>query len=407
MNGFSELLQEMKVSWELNIESKTLSYEHPQFGLLSYFAEEEWICDNVNTMTLLKKGSLPEGVLPEKVCVAAAFDGACKAKYSLQCYEDPTENGPCCDPCKGGIPNMGLAWFCTGIKRLIDAGGWNTGVFDTSTDDPHIPVTGSCSSGRPIFVTDAGIRQYADGTDNFPNTVYFGDNTPRWARAVVCCTGGEWNVDIYCCEADANNELHYENIKLCSTEAFTHECCPLKFQEKSSVPVCCTCPQLPPVSECCPTADYPELVVTGVWNNSCNPAGMADGSVLDVTVVCVAACNNTDAGQASWQGSQVTPGGPGNNYRDITTTIVLRCGGDLANDARNDLPTGTWSMAMAVSDTAGTGLFDTCFGGAYYFTPTKNEVNCPALLLNFLPPACSEDYSTPDCIFLTDVTVTG
>lgn len=116
-------------SWELEITASgaTFSWDHPILGLLSYAKFTEWVCDDLNTMTLTSEGNLPEGFMPKHICIkpyfGTGFNGSmydCKLNPTIQgqevlsdpqitkCWDDcedvsydaPEHRCACCDACQ-------------------------------------------------------------------------------------------------------------------------------------------------------------------------------------------------------------------------------------------------------------------------------------------------------------------
>lgn len=185
------IIDVLGVSWTLKVqELAVLFYDHPSFGMLRYDGVEAWLCDNVNTMELTSQGSLPDGVLPKRMCIRPKHDGECGC-YDLNHYNPPEDKCKCCDP-ECPIPGF-LYFFCT------DEGG--------SCEE-------TCQGGLTI-----GGGNGLDGVNNPTGPTY--GMCCTLCEVEVCgnlyCSGGQWYVDIY------NDGV------FCNTYPIEHTCCPLQF----------------------------------------------------------------------------------------------------------------------------------------------------------------------------------
>lgn len=134
MPATPNIIDQLGTSWKLHVqEFATFSYDHPTFGLLEYTGTEAWLCDNVNTLSLTSQGNLPDGVLPQKVCIRPKYDGKCGC-YDTVIYQSASEQCECGD---NGCPQTHTLWLrCDDCYEN-----------DTQTISRTVPGIGrSCSS---------------------------------------------------------------------------------------------------------------------------------------------------------------------------------------------------------------------------------------------------------------------
>ena len=370
----------------------SLEWDHPEFGILQYTEREShpWICDNTNTLFLRTKGTLPDGILPQQVCIIPRF---VEEPLIINCYENPADNGNCCDPCTGFVNENGTVEMkCNGEIATIR---WERGFRTKNTDryKTDIKVFRAAALG-PVY---AGISGFMFTTGYIMLVAYAYCTTSGW---VV-----EWwlrDTEIFddpqhpvysvsfahVPELSEDSSLNPPEWDLCEKKLYDNTCCPLHFEYKPTV-FCKKCP--PPLYHgvCCDPDDHPILRIQGLWGTggACKPAGVGDSLTI----------NNLTYEPAGgyWRGSEADP--VGTRY----TTVVLYCGFDIGAD--DDAPPGMWSMAITRSDAG----FATCIGGVYYFEPVKNQVECPGVALNFGSAICDEDYDNGACDFLSNVYVSG
>ena len=187
------IIDALGISWVLDTSSDyaTLSYNHPVLGLLQYTGTATWIPDNVNTVHLTSRGSLPapgdEGyvkVLPDEVCIRPLYDANGCGCYDLVTYDNVDNQCACKDPGCDCIPEK-MCLTCDGSTECC---------------------TGNACIGR-------------DGVNNPSGPSY--EMCCTLLSVNVCgvwyCSAGSWFVDIYC------------NDVLITTNGIDHEGCPLKL----------------------------------------------------------------------------------------------------------------------------------------------------------------------------------
>ena len=149
----NNIIDALGYSWVLHVDSvASLEYDHPTFGLLEYRGKsgEPWLCDNVNTLHLTQQGSLPDGVMPLKVCIRPKYNGEC-GDYDLNRYDPPEDKCACADP---ECPQEHTLWLkCDTCKesdtQTVSSGG------DPGLDCPNNPSYTMTSSlcGQTLKVT--------------------------------------------------------------------------------------------------------------------------------------------------------------------------------------------------------------------------------------------------------------
>ena len=100
MPATPNIIDQLGTSWKLDVAAvATFSTGQSTFGYLSYVGDPDkpWLCDNVNTLHLASKGILPDGVLPDHVCIRPKYDGEC-GDYDLNGYPVPEDKCLCADP---------------------------------------------------------------------------------------------------------------------------------------------------------------------------------------------------------------------------------------------------------------------------------------------------------------------
>lgn len=162
------------ISWTLDVSSTEpiLYYNHPSFGMLMYqyvsAGGRPWQCNNVNTMTLVSHGSLPEGVLKQHICVKPRYD------YSdsiADCgFTSADDRCNCADPCCPCIEGT-IVLECGTLQKFY--GRW-------------------CTGGR------IGIADPAGPSREWCLTFYDFESTAHLLCTVIYCDGTSWLMDIYC-----------------------------------------------------------------------------------------------------------------------------------------------------------------------------------------------------------------
>lgn len=191
------IIEAYGVSWRLIVGARaTLSYDHPSFGLLQYTGESDWLCDNVNTLHLTSRGSLPEGVLPLHVCVRPRYDGECGC-YDLNTYNPPEDKAKCCDP---ECPIIKDLWFeCNGVRETCTT---------TFTVGGGNGLEGVCSPSGPTYGGSCTLATVLVEVNYY-------------------CAGGQWMADVYNTSATGPNAGVRQLCQSCIP--ITHECCPLRL----------------------------------------------------------------------------------------------------------------------------------------------------------------------------------
>lgn len=218
------IIDALGISWTLDTSSDyaTLTYTHPVLGLLQYTGLAPWIPDNVNTVHLTSRGSLPapgdEGyvkVLPDEVCIRPLYDANGCGCYDLVTYDNAAVQCECKDPGCDCIPEK-MCLTCDGSTECCEGNacvGGREGV-----NNPSGPSYEMCCTLLSVNVC-----------------------------GVWYCSGGSWFVDIYC------------NDVLITTNSIDHEGCPLKLgtTEFDGCEDCVACvgdecePPPPPNNDCC------------------------------------------------------------------------------------------------------------------------------------------------------------
>ena len=217
------IIDALGISWVLDTSSDyaTLSYNHPVLGLLQYTGTATWIPDNVNTVHLTSRGSLPgpedEGyvkVLPDSVCIRPLYDAnGCGCYDTTEKYDTVENQCACKDPACDCIPEK----ICLDCDGTVECCEGNACIGRDGVDNPSGP-------GYELCCTLLGVN----------------------VCGVWYCSAGQWKVDIYCDDV------------LKTTNDISHEGCPLKlgttgFSGCDDCVVCVgdDCEPPPPLNEDC------------------------------------------------------------------------------------------------------------------------------------------------------------
>ena len=241
------IIDALGISWKLDTSSDyaTLSYAHPVLGLLQYTGTATWIADNVNTVHLTSRGSLPgpedEGyvkVLPDEVCIRPLYDSnGCGCYDTTEKYDTVENQCACKDPGCDCIPE----------KICLDCDG-----------------TVECCTGNACIGGREGVNAPSGPSRELCCTL-LGVNV----CGVWYCSAGSWFVDIYC------------NDVLITTNDISHEGCPLKlgttsFDGCEDCVVCvgddCEPPPPPPPgidTPCCDELTPATLTASIVYSGGC------------------------------------------------------------------------------------------------------------------------------------------
>ena len=223
------IIDALGISWVLDTSSDyaTLSYAHPVLGLLQYTGTATWIADNVNTVHLTSRGSLPgpedEGyvkVLPDEVCIRPLYDSnGCGCYDTTEKYDTVENQCACKDPACDCIPEK----ICLDCDGTVECCTGNACIGRDGVDNPSGP-------GYELCCTLLGVN----------------------VCGVWYCSAGQWKVDIYC------------NDVLITTNDISHEGCPLKlgttsFDGCEDCVVCVgdECEPPPPDGGCCIDVNMP------------------------------------------------------------------------------------------------------------------------------------------------------
>ena len=226
------IIDALGISWKLDTSSDyaTLTYNHPVLGLLQYTGTATWIADNVNTVHLTSRGSLPapgdEGyvkVLPDEVCIRPLYDANGCGCYDLVTYDNVDNQCACKDPGCDCIPEK----ICLDCNGTVECCEGNACIGRDGVDNPSGP-------GYELCCVLLGVN----------------------VCGVWYCSAGQWKVDIYC------------NDDLITTNDISHEGCPLKLGTTTfdGCEDCVVCvgddcePPPPPDTLCCPPSATPNTL---------------------------------------------------------------------------------------------------------------------------------------------------
>lgn len=235
--GGVNIITALGISWRLNVaEVSTLSFQHPTFGLIEYqnSADAPWLCGNLNTMNLVTKpDSLPDGVLPLKVCVRPKFDGECaEGCYDLNTvYIPASAKCACKDPeCDFTLP---LFLTCNGVTESC-IGQFTAGSAATECDAAGPVYSATCV----LNSVSMEVRIYCDGT-------------------------GSWYADIY-----------NDGVLCTGCVAMSPTFCPFTMAGGGAVPICSTC--VPCIGDDCETpcdatdcANFPDTMTATFSGSAC------------------------------------------------------------------------------------------------------------------------------------------
>lgn len=178
------IIETLGISWRLSVqEFATLTYDHPEAGLLQYTGDVPWICNNVNTLKLTSQGDLDDGVLPPSVCIRPSYDtaGCGCAVGDANEYPEPADKCRCADP---GCPfDEFLIFSCDDCTERFDGTVTSVGGGVNCPENP----------GYQLEATLCGVD----------------------LRVVWYCCGGQWYADVY------------QNGLLCFTAELSNTRCPL------------------------------------------------------------------------------------------------------------------------------------------------------------------------------------
>jgi hypothetical protein len=362
--GAGNVLAVYGVSWELHVRAvgTTLKYNHPSFGVLIYTAsdDEPWLCDNVNTLYLTSQGDLPDGVMPESICVRPRYSG-CGGdfRYDVKsnAYEEVEDQIACCDSACGTMDGSMAVICCNQLE--------------------------SCEAVATAQTVLLGLENPA-GPSYLSSCTLHG---VLWT-AVIYCDGTQWLSDWYC--GDPRQFI--------VTNRHTHTCCPLVLSYESL-------PENFNGVTCCPQADC-----------TCN---LRDEVTLSFTIVEPGAITASNCGpdpadcpdNAFDSPISITMPreGAGAKYVGQVCSLLgetfdfqLTCGRDGLNDT--DAPIGDYQLLIFPP-----GGFITCLTtpALRYSEMRQNQVSAPAILLEFDDYFCGDDHEDVDCRVFSNITITG
>ena len=350
----------------------SLEWDHPEFGRLQYTERDShpWICDNTNTLFLRTRGTLPDGILPQQVCIIPRFTND---PETINCYKNPADNGPCCDPCTSYVgANGSMEMKCNGIISTIEfPQGLERQVTPTLAEFDKAVAAGAYSTfdDNEFFQVRESIR-LALGPRYMARGVFTFGTTHIESSVWAYCTLEGWVFQYW------QGSLH------CETKLHPNTCCPLTFSH-SAIQWCKPCPPLPATPACCDPKPA-TLLLTGTWGtgNACKPTSI--GSQTDVYV------ELSDNG-SYWLGAEFKGG--------TNTYFKLKCDFNMATD---ESELGVWSLQVTRSSND----FNECLKGVHN-SRTANGVDCPGIFLPFGNLICDEDYVDGECVFLSSVLITG
>jgi hypothetical protein len=312
------IIDALGISWKLDTSSDyaTLSYNHPVLGLLQYTGTAIWIADNVNTVHLTSRGSLPapedEGyvkVLPDSVCIRPLYDSNGCGCYDLVTYDNVDNQCACKDPGCDCIPE----------KMCLDCDG-----------------TVECCTGNACIGGREGVNAPSGPSRELCCTL-LGVNV----CSVWYCSAGQWKVDIYC------------NDVLITTNDISHEGCPLKlgttsFDGCEDCVVCVgeDCDPDPPdgLNCCCEPVSVPGTLTATLYD-----AGNA--------VICTVTITG---GPTSWSGTNTC----GPTTYDITMSCVEFAPGTCLMGVDMDCGLGGLSLTQSSLDCSPFEWTSTSTGGS-------------------------------------------
>jgi hypothetical protein len=351
LNPRINILEKWGISWSLNVaEPTTLAYDHPSFGVLIYTTSEEepFICDNVNTLYLTAQGELPDGVMPESICVRPRYSGCGGAMdYDVKSddYEEVEDQIACCDPACGSIG--------------------------------PIPITVRCCFSLERCETTFTAQVTLLGRDSPAGPSYLGSCTLHgvlWT-GVVYCDGVRWKTDWYC---KSPREFFV-------TTTHTHTCCPLTLSveywpDNFGGVNCC------PVQEC----------------KCCDTTG-TDYDTLDMSITFPADCAQDQLPTACTFSRPVTMTlsmtRAGTYPNHVWTVDPILCDPDYGFDMSVSCLNGQWSLLYNFGGGIPVAL---CNPNSGTLTAT-NSALCPAILLEWTNPIVCQG----PCVLVSNITITS
>ena len=344
------ILNKLGTSWILNVagDATTLEYNHPSFGMITYRVDqmEPFLCDNVNTLHLEAQGNLPDGVMPESICVRPRYSGCGGSMtYDVKsdAYEEVEDQIACCDPACGSIGPLPIIVRCCFSLERCEA------TFTAQTT-----LLGRDSPAGPSYL----------GSCTLHGVLWTG---------VIYCDGVRWKTDWYC---KSPREFFV-------TTTHTHTCCPLTLSieywpDNFGGVKCC------PVQECqcCDTTgtDYDTLEMSITFSADCTqdrlPTACTFSRPVTMTLTMTRAFNST----SSW-------------------TYIL-CDPDYGIDMFVSCLNGVWTFSYTL------GVGAVCYpssGQNSGSVTATNSALCPAILLEWINPIVCDNA----CVLVSNITITS
>ena len=349
------ILKKLGTSWHLNVagDATTLEYNHPSFGMITYRVDqmEPFLCDNVNTFYLTAQGELPDGVMPESICVRPRYSGCGGSMtYDVKsdAYEEVEDQIACCDPACGSIGPIPITVRCCFSLERCEA------TFTAQTT-----LLGRDSPAGPSYL----------GSCTLHGVLWTG---------VIYCDGVRWKTDWYC---KSPREFFV-------TTTHTHTCCPLTLSveywpDNFGGVKCC------PVQECqcCDTTgtDYDTLEMSITFSAACAADMFAALCTFSRPVTMTLTMTRVFNSTSSWQ--------------------YILCDNDYGMDMFVSCLNGVWTFDW---NFAGTPPFPLLIANCDNKTGSVTATNsalCPAILLEWTNPiTCPENGS---CTLVTNITITS
>ena len=351
LNPRINILEKWGISWSLNVaEPATLTYDHPSFGVLIYTTsmDEPFLCDNVNTLYLTAQGELPDGVMPESICVRPRYSGCGGAMdYDVKsdAYEEVEDQIACCDPACGSIG--------------------------------PIPITVRCCFSLERCETTFVAQTTLLGRDSPAGPSYLGSCTLHgvlWT-GVIYCDGVRWKTDWYC---KSPREFFI-------TTTHTHTCCPLTLSveywpDNFGGVKCC------PVQECkcCDTTgtDYDTLEMSITFPADCAQDRLPTACTFSRPVTMTLS---------------MTRAGTYPNH--VWTVDPILCDPDYGFDMSVSCLNGQWSLLYNFGGGIPAAI---CNPNSGTLTAT-NSALCPAILLEWTNPIVCDNA----CVLVSNITITS
>jgi hypothetical protein len=355
------ILKKLGTSWHLEVAGGVggmssdlthLYYNHPRFGMLRYRVSplEPFLCDNVNTLHLEEQGNLPDGVMPESICVRPRYSGCGGSMtYDIKSddYAEVEDQIACCDPACGSIGPLPIIVRCCFSLERCEA-----------TFTAQVTLLGRDSPAGPSYL----------GSCTLHGVLWTG---------VIYCDGVRWKTDWYC---KSPREFFV-------TTTHTHTCCPLTLSveywpDNFGGVKCC------PVQECkcCDTSgtDYDTLEMSITFSAACAADMFAALCTFSRPVTMTLTMTRVVNSTSSW-------------------TYIL-CDNDYGMDMFVSCLNGVWTFSW---NFAGTPPFPLLIANCDNRTGSVTATNsalCPAILLEWTDPITCPNGN---CVLVSNITITS